>query len=243
MVQLIHRRLLHGFCRLGRHLPLLRKDVRVERIAAKNRRRRHHPVHHVRVPAGDKDRHARTQRVAHDVGLAELEVGDQRRDVVGHQGGIQRAVADQGSAAVAVQVHRNHLPPFGQPGKVGAVHLDGTQPAVEQDQRLAGAMNLIVEVHAVDIGVAALGLVPARPAAPGPGVGLAPKHRGNEQRTQSQGGNDSASCVFCQSESHCRVRLRVGLPLQGHDERGRANSTIQATAVSADFAVAVSVPS
>ena len=58
---------------------------------------------------------------------------------------------------MAVQIDADHLPALREPGQVGTEHLDLAEAAMKQQQRLAGAIDRVVVVHAVDRGMAALG--------------------------------------------------------------------------------------
>src|SRR5690606_12923959 len=58
-----------------------------------------------------------------------------------------------GCRAMSLQVNGDHLPAFGQGGKHGAEHLDGSESSVQEHQRLPCTVNLVVEVDAVDVGV------------------------------------------------------------------------------------------
>ena len=60
---------------------------------------------------------------------------------------------DVGGPAVALQVDRDHLVVRGERRQHRPEHLARPEPAVEQDQRPAGAVGLVVEVDAVDVGV------------------------------------------------------------------------------------------
>jgi hypothetical protein len=81
-------------------------------------------------------------------------VVDERRDVVGHEPGLDRSV-DVGGAAVALQVDGDDLVTLGQGGKDRPEHLAGPEPAVQQDHRPPGPAGPEVGVDAVDLGVLA----------------------------------------------------------------------------------------
>jgi hypothetical protein len=78
---------------------------------------------------------------------------DQGGDVVGHRLGAQRAVDVRG-AAVALQVDGDDAPAGGQRGHDRLEHRAGAEAAVQQHERLAGAVLLVVQGQAVDVGVA-----------------------------------------------------------------------------------------
>jgi hypothetical protein len=99
-----------------------------------------------------QQRHPAAERVAHHVGLVQPEVGDERGDVIGHQPHVDRPV-DVGGPAVPLQVHGDDLVPLRQRGKDRPEHLTRPEPAVQEDHRPPGAVRLVVEVEAVDLGV------------------------------------------------------------------------------------------
>jgi len=98
-------------------------------------------------------RHEATERVAHDVGPGEAEVLDERRDVAGHDLRAQRAV-DVGGAAVCLQVDGDDPASGAERGHDRLELGAGSQAAVQQDERLTGALLLVVQRHTVDVCVA-----------------------------------------------------------------------------------------
>ena len=62
---------------------------------------------------------------------------------------------DVGRPAVALEVGEDDLVVRRQDGQDRPEHLARAEPAVQQDQRPAGAVALVVEVDAVDVGVLA----------------------------------------------------------------------------------------
>ena len=89
---------------------------------------------------------------------------DERRDIVGHQRGAERSI-DVSRPAVALEVDADDLPSPGERGEIGAEHLDRAEPAVQQDERPARSMDLVVELDAVHVRVAADALRFAPPGA------------------------------------------------------------------------------
>src|SRR5207249_5714819 len=90
--------------------------------------------------------------VAHDVGSLELQMPDEGRDVARHELRADRPI-DVGCSAVALQVDADDLTAFRERREVGAEHLDGAETAVQQDQRPARAVDLVVELDVVHVRV------------------------------------------------------------------------------------------
>ena len=103
---------------------------------------------------GGEERDAATERVAHDVGLLEPEVVDERGDVVGHELDVDRPI-DVGGPAVALEIGDDDLVARREGRQQRPEHLARPEPAVEEDERPPGAVGLVVEVDAVDVGVLA----------------------------------------------------------------------------------------
>ena len=103
---------------------------------------------------GRPERDAATERVADDVGLLEPELGDQGGDVVGHEPDVDRTV-DVGRPAVRLEIGQDDLVALGESRQGRPEHLTRAESAVEQDERAARAVDLVVEVDPVDVGVLA----------------------------------------------------------------------------------------
>jgi hypothetical protein len=86
-------------------------------------------------------------------------VGGQFGDVTGHRGGV---VAGQGAlrAAGASVVDRDHGVVRGQQRHDVAPVQHGLRHAVQQEDRLAGTADRVVDLHAVDLGLAVCELDP-----------------------------------------------------------------------------------
>ena len=110
--------------------------------------------------------------VADHVGCLDPEVLRQRGRVVGHLLIRERAV-DVGRAPVALLFDGDHLPGRGQARQDRSHHVDGHVRAVQQEQRRALAVDLVVHVELVDWCVARLGRchpLPLHPVPSGPRV-------------------------------------------------------------------------
>ena len=114
------------------------------------------------MPDGGLERDAAAERVAHDVGLLEPQVPDQRRDVVGHEPDVDRPV-DVGGSAVSLEIDCDHLALSGECRQERPEHLTGPEPAMEQDRGSPLAVDVVVEADPVDVGVTAGALCLARP--------------------------------------------------------------------------------
>jgi hypothetical protein len=86
--------------------------------------------------------------VAHEVDFFEAEVIDEGSDIVRHRLEVQRAV-DVGLAPIGLQIDGDNLPAFCEQQQDLAEHLDRASAAMQQDQRLAYAVDLVVHAEAV----------------------------------------------------------------------------------------------
>src|SRR5262249_46731546 len=95
-------------------------------------------------------RDAGAQRVAHYVGLAELQMADQSGNVVGQRFAAQRPVSVW-RAPMRLKMDGDHLLTLGQFGQIAAeaVWVDA---AVKKNERLAGALNAVKDMLAIDVG-------------------------------------------------------------------------------------------
>ena len=75
---------------------------------------------------------------------------DECRNVVGHGLRAQRTV-DVGRTAVPLQVDRDDAALGAELGHDRLEHLAGADAAVQQDERLTGAVLLVVQRHAVHV--------------------------------------------------------------------------------------------
>src|SRR5207245_3580856 len=96
-------------------------------------------------------------------GFRNLEMVQQRRDVVAHCGEAHWPVRVRG-AAVALHFHRDHLPGLRQRVHPSLHLVNRRQATMDKHQRFALAVDLAIELDAVHISVAAAGWFhPPRP--------------------------------------------------------------------------------
>ena len=105
------------------------------------------------MPQRREEGHAAPQRIPHDVGPFELQVLDECRDVARHELNAQRSI-DVGRPAVPLQIDADDLPALGECREVRAEHIDRAEPAVQQDQRPARPVDLVVELDAIHVRIA-----------------------------------------------------------------------------------------
>src|SRR6266516_5580111 len=110
------------------------------------------------MPDGGLEADAATQGKAENVGLFESEMPDQGGDVVRHQLVVQRAL-DVGGVPVPLQLHSDDAPRRGKLRHNLSHRLNGHEAAGKQYQRLPAPVYLVVDVEAVDQGVAFLRFV------------------------------------------------------------------------------------
>ena len=154
LVVLVHRRVLHEVGRRGVQLALLGEHLGRDRITPDVCPGDDQLADLLGVLHRREERDAATERIADQVRLVEPEVVDERRDVVGHEPDVERAI-DVGRPAVTLEIDRDDLVVRGEGGQGRPEHLAREEPAVEQDHRPAAAVHLVVEVDAVDVGVLA----------------------------------------------------------------------------------------
>ena len=98
---------------------------------------------------GEPERDAGAERVAQDIDLREPELFDQLGHVVALIGEAECAVAEA-AAAMALEIDQDDAAPLGEDRQLRLEHLARTEPAVQQQQRLTAAADLVVVANAVD---------------------------------------------------------------------------------------------
>jgi hypothetical protein len=154
LVELVHRRVLHEFHRRSADLTLLDEHFRVDRVPPHVRRHDDQSTDALRELDGRPERGGATERIAQKVRSIEVEVLDQAGDVIGHEPRVDRSV-DVGRPAVSLQVGHDELVALGQGRQDRPERLSRSEAAVQQDQRSTAAMDLVVHMQAVDVGVVA----------------------------------------------------------------------------------------
>src|SRR4029078_190935 len=155
-IQLVHRRLLHVFRGRRIDVRLLRENFGGIAVPPEHGRDNAQLPDQLGMTNGELQRDAAAHRVPNDVYPIELEIPNERRDVVGHELHTERP-ADVGRAHVTLEIQSQELPSRRERRKIPAEHLDGAESAVEQNEGTALAMDLVVEFDAVDLGVFAGG--------------------------------------------------------------------------------------
>src|SRR5580692_7683316 len=99
---------------------------------------------------GGLQRDVGAQRVAHYVGLAEIQMTDQSGNVVAQRFTAQWPVGVW-RAPMRLEMDGDHLPPLGQFGQIApeAVWVDAP---VKKNERLAGALHAVKDMLAIDVG-------------------------------------------------------------------------------------------
>src|SRR5437879_11717729 len=95
--------------------------------------------------SGELERDAATQRIAEYVDLVVAELFQHACHVAAHIDQADFAIA-QRRAAVALQVYADDLSALRKLGQVGPEHLDLAQAAMKEQQRLARAIDGVVEI-------------------------------------------------------------------------------------------------
>src|SRR5207249_2422265 len=123
-----------------------------DRVSPDRRRNEDDLSSELRKPKGYEERDAAAQRVARHIGPVELQILDERRDVLGHQLGADRSI-NVGRSAMTLQVRGDDLTALREGWKVWPEHRGRPEAAVEQDERMPRPVYLVIELDAVDVGV------------------------------------------------------------------------------------------
>src|SRR5438445_678117 len=129
-------------------------------------------------------------------------------------------------SVVALQIDGDELPAFGERREVGAEHLDRSETAMQQDERSAGSVGLVIELDAVHVRVVAQAIRLASPGAlRGARAWCLSLHGAGGRNDRGDGERRGHG-----SGTHCRVSsgvLATGLEalFSKHDERGSQKST------------------
>ena len=139
----------------GGQLHLLGADARIEAVIGVAGRNHRQPADAFGMLHGEAEGRPAAEGIAEHVDLAVAELFQDCRQVVADGDEIDVALAERG-AAMTVQVDGDHLPVPGERRQRGPEHVDRAQPAVEQQQRLAAAADLVIVVDPVGFYVTAL---------------------------------------------------------------------------------------
>ncbi len=154
-IGLVHRRLDHERRRRSAHLLHSRDRVGVPGGPLVGRR----DDYELPDDGGALDRGAKgdrtAHRVAHDVSSFKPQVLDQGRDILSHQLQAQWAVAISG-AAVSLKIDGDNLTASREQRQDVGEHAGQAKAAMQQQERLAAAMDFVVQVKTVHRGVGAL---------------------------------------------------------------------------------------
>src|SRR6201991_3135657 len=95
-------------------------------------------------------RDAGTQREAHDIGLAEVQLADQRGNIVAHRFAAQRPVRVW-RASMRLEMDGDHFPGLGQLGQVAAVTV-WIDASLKENERLGRALHAVKEMLSIEVG-------------------------------------------------------------------------------------------
>src|SRR5271169_5452350 len=90
-----------------------------------------------------------TEGIAGQVNFPQLQVRDQRGYIIGQCFKAVRTI-DVGGVSMSLQMHRNHLTGLRQSLDIRAKAFESGDSAVQQNQRLTLAINLVVDLHAMN---------------------------------------------------------------------------------------------
>ena len=110
------------------------------------------------MPNPRADRTGAAERIADRVGSRNLEIAQQRCEVIAHRGEAHRPVRIRG-AAVALHLDSDHRARLSRTLHPSLYLADCRQPARDQNQRFALAVDLVIELDAVRVSVSRRSLV------------------------------------------------------------------------------------
>ena len=96
--------------------------------------------------------HACSERISYKVGLLDVEVFHERGNIICHRFVGDRAV-DVGGTPVRLQIDRDDLARFREQGHEITEHRHRSQTAMQQDERLTRALDLVVQLEPIHGGV------------------------------------------------------------------------------------------
>ena len=154
-IGLVHRCLLHLRSSRRTHLRHASNDLRIPPVPPKCSRDDHQFPHNIGMLNRHAQRHLAANRVAHHVGLLNLQIPNQRGNIVRHCLKAHRSV-DVAGASVSLQIHSDHLAPLRKLRQDRVEHPGRPQAAVYQEQRLPRPVDLVVHLQSVHRRIAAL---------------------------------------------------------------------------------------
>ncbi len=110
------------------------------------------------MPNPGADRIGAAERMADQVGSRNLEIVQQRCDIIAHRGEAHRPVRIRG-AAVALHLDSDHRARLRQRLHPSLYLADCRQPARDQSERFALAVDLVIELDAVRVSAGRRSLV------------------------------------------------------------------------------------
>src|SRR5581483_10714521 len=132
-----------------------REHLRVEAFRLVANGEQDGAAYEVRVTRRDLERDAPAERVTEHVDAFMAERPNDVCHVVGHLAKVDRTVSEA-RPAVPVQFDRDHFVRLREGRDIPSEYLDRSKPAVEHEQGIARAVDLVVVVDALAVDVAVL---------------------------------------------------------------------------------------